>query len=254
VILRRIITHFRKQEWTAIALDFLIVVTGVFIGIQVSNWNEARSSSRQEGVLIAQLADDLRSMRESFVFGDTISRKAHDGWVAIFRALESCRPIEADPELVQYALARYQRTSQVSVQRTAYDEMTSLGMFSRMSDKELKDDVTRLYAIIERDDLGALGGRTDQLAAGRIMWKSIAFSFASDSIESTDRDAGEFDSWVRAEFDPLDHCNNLELRGAVWEMVDLNRDWLIRSATTVEVIDSLLQRLPPPESAGGGAR
>ena len=254
MILRRIITHFRKQEWTAIALDFLIVVTGVFIGIQVSNWNEARSSSRQEGVLIAQLADDLRSMRDSFVFGDTISRKAHDGWVAIFRALESCRPIEADPELVQYALARYQRTSQVSVQRTAYDEMTSLGMFSRMSDKELKDDVTRLYAIIERDDLGALGGRTDQLAAGRIMWKSIAFSFASDSIESTDRDAGEFDSWVRAEFDPLDHCNNLELRGAVWEMVDLNRDWLIRSATTVEVIDSLLQRLPPPESAGGGAR
>jgi len=254
VILRRIITHLRRQEWTAIALDFLIVVTGVFIGIQVSNWNEARSSSRQEGVLIAQLADDLRSMRESFVFGDTISRKAHDGWVAVFRALESCRPIEADPELVQYALARYQRTSQVSVQRTAYDEMTSLGMFSRMSDKELKDDVTRLYAIIERDDLGALGGRTDQLAAGRIMWKSIAFSFASDSIESTDRDAGEFDSWVRAEFDPLDHCNNLELRGAVWEMVDLNRDWLIRSATTVEVIDSLLRRLPPPESAGGGAR
>jgi hypothetical protein len=254
VILRRIITHLRRQEWTAIALDFLIVVTGVFIGIQVSNWNEARSSSRQEGVLIAQLADDLRSMRESFVFGDTISRKAHDGWVAIFRALESCRPIEADPELVQYALARYQRTSQVSVQRTAYDEMTSLGMFSRMSDKELKDDVTRLYAIIERDDLGALGGRTDQLAAGRIMWKSIAFSFASDSVESVDRGAGEFDSWVRAEFDPLDHCNNLELRGAVWEMVDLNRDWLIRSATTVEVIDSLLQRLPPPESAGGGAR
>ncbi len=254
MILRRIITHLRKQEWTAIALDFLIVVSGVFIGIQVSNWNEARSSSRQEGVLIAQLADDLRSMRDSFVFGGTISRKAHDGWVAIFRALESCRPIEADPELVQYALARYQRTSQVSVQRTAYDEMTSLGMFSRMSDKELKDDVTRLYAIIERDDLGALGGRTDQLAAGRIMWKSIAFSFASDSIESTNRDAGEFDSWVRAEFDPLDHCNNLELRGAVWEMVDLNRDWLIRSATTVEAIDSLLQRLPPPESTGGGAR
>jgi hypothetical protein len=254
MILRRVIAHFRKQEWTAIALDFLIVVTGVFIGIQVSNWNEARSSSRQEGVLIAQLADDLRSMRESFVFGDTISRKAHDGWVAIFRALESCRPIEADPELVQYALARYQRTSQVSVQRTAYDEMRSLGMFSRLSDKELKDDVTRLYAIIERDDLGALGGRTDQLAAGRIMWRSIAFSFASDSIESIDRDAGEFDSWVRAEFDPLDHCKNLELRGAVWEMVDLNRDWLIRSATTVEDIDSLLQRLPPPESAGGGAR
>ena len=254
MILRRIITHLRKQEWAAIAIDFLIVVLGVFLGIQLGNWNEAQSSRRQEGVLIAQLADDLRSMRDSFAFSDTIAQRTHDGWVAIFRALEACRPIEAEPALIQYALARYQRTNQVSVQRTAYDEMTSLGMFSRLSDKELKDDVARLYALIESDDLGALGGRTDQLAAGRIMWKSIAFSFASDSVESVDRGAGEFDSWVRAEFDPLDHCENLELRGAVWEMVDLNRDWLIRSATTVEEIDSLLQRLPPPENAGGGPR
>jgi len=136
VILRRVIDHVRAQNWFAVGLDFLIVVLGVFIGLQVQEWNEARSSRRQEGVLIAQLADDLRSMRESFDFGDTIARKAHDGWVAIFRALEACRPIEADPALVQYALARYQRTGQLNVQRTAYNEMTSLGTFSRLSDKE----------------------------------------------------------------------------------------------------------------------
>ncbi len=254
MILRRIVDAFRRQDWFTVLVETMIVVLGVFLGLQVNNWNEAQSSRRQEGVLIAQLADDLRSMRDSFVFSDTIAQKTHDGWVAIFRALEACRPIKADPALIQYALARYQRTSQVNLQRTAYDEMTSLGVFSRLSDKELKDDVARLYALIEGDDLGALGGRQDQLAAGRIMWKSIAFSFASDSVESVDRDDGEFDSWVRAEFDPLDHCENLELRGAVWEMVDLNRDWLIRSATTVEKIDSLLQRLPSPQSAEGGAR
>ena len=33
MILRRIIAHFRKQEWTAIALDFVIVVVGVFVGL-----------------------------------------------------------------------------------------------------------------------------------------------------------------------------------------------------------------------------
>ena len=42
MILRRVIKHFREQEWTAIALDFLIVVLGVFVGLQVQNWNEAR--------------------------------------------------------------------------------------------------------------------------------------------------------------------------------------------------------------------
>ena len=33
MILRRVIAHFRKQEWTAIALDFIIVVLGVFVGM-----------------------------------------------------------------------------------------------------------------------------------------------------------------------------------------------------------------------------
>ena len=43
MLLRRITEHVKAQNWFAVALDFLIVVTGVFIGIQVSNWNEARA-------------------------------------------------------------------------------------------------------------------------------------------------------------------------------------------------------------------
>ena len=39
MILARVIEHVKAQNWTAVALDFFIVVMGVFIGIQVSNWN-----------------------------------------------------------------------------------------------------------------------------------------------------------------------------------------------------------------------
>lgn len=59
MLLRRVIAHLRKQEWTAIGLDFLIVVIGVFIGIQVSNWNEARALRAQERTYLAQLHDEL---------------------------------------------------------------------------------------------------------------------------------------------------------------------------------------------------
>jgi hypothetical protein len=33
MILSRVIEHMKKQHWTAIAIDFFIVVFGVFIGI-----------------------------------------------------------------------------------------------------------------------------------------------------------------------------------------------------------------------------
>lgn len=46
MILRRVITHVREQNWTAIGIDFVIVVTGVFIGIQVSNWNASTATCR----------------------------------------------------------------------------------------------------------------------------------------------------------------------------------------------------------------
>ena len=42
MMLRRIFEHVKTQNWFAVGLDFLIVVTGVFIGIQVANWNAER--------------------------------------------------------------------------------------------------------------------------------------------------------------------------------------------------------------------
>jgi hypothetical protein len=44
MLLRRMIDHVKNQNWTAVALDFAIVVMGVFIGIQVANWNETRTN------------------------------------------------------------------------------------------------------------------------------------------------------------------------------------------------------------------
>ncbi len=59
MILRRVIAHFKKQEWTPIAIDFLIVVIGVFVGLQVSNWNEARKAQVSEQQLLEGLHKDV---------------------------------------------------------------------------------------------------------------------------------------------------------------------------------------------------
>jgi hypothetical protein len=50
LLLRRLTAHVNAQDWTAVAIDFAIVVIGVFVGIQVSNWNEARATSRRAAI------------------------------------------------------------------------------------------------------------------------------------------------------------------------------------------------------------
>lgn len=62
MLLRRFISHLRKQEWTAIAIDLVIVVIGVFIGIQVANWNEARLEAQRERAYLVALHGDFREI------------------------------------------------------------------------------------------------------------------------------------------------------------------------------------------------
>ena len=59
--LRRFVAHARKQDWMAIAIEFVLLVLGVFLGIQVSNWNTEREN-RQKA---AALTEPSRQDRES---------------------------------------------------------------------------------------------------------------------------------------------------------------------------------------------
>ncbi|GJL92749.1 hypothetical protein [Hyphococcus sp.] len=64
MILRRVIEHVKHQNWTAIALDFVIVVMGVFMGIQLGNWNAARIAEAQADDLLQRMiaeAEDARA-------------------------------------------------------------------------------------------------------------------------------------------------------------------------------------------------
>ena len=55
MILRRLSAELRTQNWTTIAIELAIVILGVFIGTQVSNWNNVRL----ERAKTEQMARDL---------------------------------------------------------------------------------------------------------------------------------------------------------------------------------------------------
>lgn len=78
MLLRRVIEHVKHQNWTAVVLDFIIVVSGVFIGIQVSNWNEARADRGIVTAHLSEIAEDLNSHLEFHdkLYGSALARIA----------------------------------------------------------------------------------------------------------------------------------------------------------------------------------
>ena len=238
MILRSVTKHVKDQNWFAVFIDFLIVVVGVFIGIQVANWNEGRAYNQQEAQLLSSLKNDIQGMKTYLKNTEQPTIELHKGWMQVFRSLEACEPFPEDDARILAAFSKYQTTIYPIVLRTAYDEMKSLGVFSRLKDRQLQESLAQLYSTIEMDLPGLMTGRQDQLAAGRVMWKSIPFSFASD-----DPKGSESDTWATIHFNPLEHCDNLELRGAIWEMVDLNRDYLSLIDLYTEYFDKSLKLL-----------
>ena len=53
MILRRITEHLKSQNWFAVAIEFVIVVVGVFMGLQVQDWNDQRKERLEEYDLLA---------------------------------------------------------------------------------------------------------------------------------------------------------------------------------------------------------
>ena len=60
MILQRLTNAFRKQDWFTVLIETLIVVLGVFLGLQVNNWNEARAAKARKAEIIAALITDLQ--------------------------------------------------------------------------------------------------------------------------------------------------------------------------------------------------
>ena len=91
MLLRQVMKHVADQNWVAVALDFAIVVIGVFVGIQVSNWNAARLSEQRAEDFMHRIHEDISDditgiesrlafMEQIIVFGeDAIAYAEADG-------------------------------------------------------------------------------------------------------------------------------------------------------------------------------
>ncbi len=63
MLLRRVVEHVKAQNWFAVFLDFVIVVAGVFVGIQVSNMNDVRADQKRLERIVAAMKADMAAAR-----------------------------------------------------------------------------------------------------------------------------------------------------------------------------------------------
>ena len=60
MILRRFMQHVKEQNWFAVGLDVIVVIVGIFLGMQVQQWYEERKSVQRDALLVKNIVEDLR--------------------------------------------------------------------------------------------------------------------------------------------------------------------------------------------------
>ena len=143
MIFRRFLQRFRQQQWGAIATELVIVIIGVFIGIQVSNWNEERATARQAVVFTARLTDDLR--KEAWAYESLInySRQTNANQRRVLDAMAGDLALSDE----QFVIGAYRATQYKDFNRyrSTYDELVSTGNIGLVTDQTLRESAVSLF-------------------------------------------------------------------------------------------------------------
>ena len=183
MILRRITKHVKDQNWTAVALDFFIVVVGILIAFQITNWSEARQDRADEAVFLADLHNDLLSVSQQSARTEAIrfnqAKNLETGAELIF----SEQPDRALTETECTAIA-FSHTNNVSRSRLpALIHLQSAGRMGIISDRALARELAELTQRHEaldtsiREILGTdIAGKYPNLFQTKAKWAPVAGS------------------------------------------------------------------------------
>ena len=151
MILRRLAENLKAQNWTAIAIEFVLLVLGVFLGIQVANWNVERERTRDSAVFTARLKADLREENWRYRFLVDYHRDVQAAARRAADALDGTAPLSNEEFLVSaYRASQYK---QGSSRRATYDQLISTGNIGLIRDEALLRIAVRAYSIATINDL-----------------------------------------------------------------------------------------------------
>ena len=149
MIVRRLSDAFRRQDWFTVIVETLIVVFGVFFGLQVNNWNEARKQAELQATLLERLEEEFLALEPVVADLVAFSQSAQKSTAEVVNALRQETP-PTDEATFRDALARANWALSVPQVATAYSELVSTGRLADIRNVELRKALIRYGDAHER--------------------------------------------------------------------------------------------------------
>jgi len=125
MIFRRLKNHVQTENWFAVFINFLIVAAGVFIGLQLGNWNAARADRTAYKQALERFAAETKTNLETLDELDSGIAEYLKSASEAFDTLQSCVDNPENREIVNSGITRITGTYGLNLRSGALHELTS---------------------------------------------------------------------------------------------------------------------------------
>ena len=149
MIIKRIAIGLTKQNWSTLALEILVVIIGIFLGLQADSWYESKSRNRELDSYLSALADELANtawMRTNYVHWH---ERVIAGLKKVLTTLDGASLTEDEEELAYFALTHVGNPP-TSPQRSAVlSAMQAAGMLQLIESPDLRQLLGEMLSGLE---------------------------------------------------------------------------------------------------------
>lgn len=131
------IRHIKQQNWGAAIIDFMVVVTGIFVAIQVNNWNDRQVNKQKEIIILEQLYSDFAKNEDSINSMVMFHKNKAKGLDSLIDMVATGN-IDSVSEPAKNALMSMFQMPPISVSMGTYRSLIATGDIGLIQDLQLK--------------------------------------------------------------------------------------------------------------------
>jgi hypothetical protein len=142
--------HITDQNWFAVGLDVIVVIVGIFLGMQVSEWNEDLKAKSEERQILLQLKEEFTEIKGSLEKQIAVRIMWSQHMYLLVAAIEGSNS-DVTMEDIKAGLEAAANPGRQAPQSTTFLQLMSNDGLSTLSNAKLRTALMRYDSRFKRD-------------------------------------------------------------------------------------------------------
>lgn len=141
--------HVSDQNWLAVTLDLCVVILGIFIGMQVTEWNNTRLDHQKERHYLERISEDLKKDIQFQELAITLADRRMDYGHLLIDSIEDKDLAKDEPTRFIKALDQAGYSYTADIASTTFEEIKYSGDLKLIRNIDLRTKISNYYDLLE---------------------------------------------------------------------------------------------------------